>query len=71
MLLQTHCKMIKRLLPEWKFLVSAWLYCTSVLHPQGKEETINSSGTRGAYYVEEPNSDIFMSYDYPRNDYYW
>ena len=39
---------------------------TGDLYPQGKEEAIDSSGTRGSYYVEEPESDIYVKYDYPR-----
>ncbi|KAF0294983.1 hypothetical protein FJT64_021078 [Amphibalanus amphitrite] len=33
---------------------------------QGKQETIDASGTRGSYYVEEPNNSIYVSYDHPR-----
>ncbi|KAF0294984.1 hypothetical protein FJT64_021079 [Amphibalanus amphitrite] len=32
----------------------------------GKQETIDASGTRGSYYVEEPLSSIYVSYDHPR-----
>ena len=39
--------------------------------PQGKWEKISPGGTSGSYYVDEPHSNIYVKYNYPKYYHDW